>query len=374
MGRVRKTKRPRKHHSLGKALAGCGTTPQSRNVRFEHKLRAVDSGLPAQEHTDLVVHDGCGSTPPKSKAVTQLESLEDSVLPSSLELRAMDSGLPAQEITDLVVDDGCGSTPPKSKAATQLEFKEDSVLPSSLELRAAEYANKFLAKHDMQERKNSGDVVLIPSPRYIVDLNDAIQCKKHFKERKNEMKCLLYGLYNILGSDVVITTQQMHAQRLLMDTVQWLPYRQRELFEFVISNKKVNKKGVTKFPNSIEMRNHIKLYSNGDSKGNWTTNLLQECLVRFTNLRLRNLTPRKNYPVKKEVILKLMESYPLLMILLQFTKHETQQAHWLVFKNNNVYDSLLSESYSADNFIYFEFISKVYTVEYNPQIRSVHTK
>ena len=109
MGRVRKTKRPRKHHSLGKALAGCGTTPQSRNVRFEHKLRAVDSGLPAQEHTDLVVDDGCGSTPPKSKAVTQLESLEDSVLPSSLELRAMDSGLPAQELTDLVVDDGCGS-------------------------------------------------------------------------------------------------------------------------------------------------------------------------------------------------------------------------------------------------------------------------
>ena len=87
MGRVRKTKRPRKHHSLGKELAGCGTTPQPRNVPCEHKL-AVDSGLPAQEHTDVVVNDECGSTPPKSKAASQLESLEDRVLSSSLELKA----------------------------------------------------------------------------------------------------------------------------------------------------------------------------------------------------------------------------------------------------------------------------------------------
>ena len=247
MGRVRKTKRPRKHHSLGKELAGCGTTPQPRNVSSEHKL-AVDSGLPAQAHTDLVVADGWGSTPPKSKAVTQLESLENSVLPSSLELRAVDSGLsaqehtdlvvndecgpppkskaaslktkrprkhhslgkelagcgttpqprnvssehklavdsglPAQEHTDLVVNDECGSTPPKSKAVTQLESLEDSVLSSSVELKAKELARKILLQVDAVDKTiKCGDIHRKP-PRKFIDLDNAILSKLHFQERK----------------------------------------------------------------------------------------------------------------------------------------------------------------------------------------------
>ena len=90
--------------------------------------------------------------------------------------------------------------------------------------------------------------------------------------------------------------------------------------------------------------------------------------MRFTNLRLKTLTPRKDYPVKEDVVQKLMVSHPIILALLEFTKHGTQQAHWVVFKNSFVHDSLLSNTYPADEFIYFEHISKMYILEYNPQV------
>ena len=314
MGRVRKTKRPRKHHSLGKELAGCGTTLQPRNVPSGHML-AVDSGLPAQEHTDLVVNDECGSTPPKSKAASQLESLED------------------------------------------------SVLSSSVELKAKELARKILLQVDAVDKTiNCGDIHRKP-PRKFIDLDNAILSKLHFQERKNELKCLLFAFYNAVGSDAIITANEIHAQR-----VQWRPYREKELTNYIISNMKINNKGMCKFPCAKDLHNYLRALSNGDKSGGWTTNLLQECLVRFTNLRLKTLTPRKDYPVKEDVVQKLMVSHPIILALLEFTKHGTQQAHWVVFKNSFVHDSLLSNTYPADEFIYFEHISKMYILEYNPQV------
>ena len=99
--------------------------------------------------------------------------------------------------------------PPQSNAAFQCESVGESGLPSSLELNTTvAYVNKIIDKNVIENGALSRG-------RIIVDLESVLSTKKHFKERKKEMKCLLYGLYNMVYSDEVITVNHMYVQRCL---------------------------------------------------------------------------------------------------------------------------------------------------------------
>jgi hypothetical protein len=234
-------------------------------------------------------------------------------------------------------NDGCvESTVSLDSSSMESKLTHDSTpsgevtdsAPSSQQL-ALQYLTKFIPAIKPVHR----NTIIYVLPTLIADADPLV----FFKQHKKQQLCALYAVWNYLGRNDIITLDDCITQLELMHHYQYLKDRVKRLSAFI--SEKISEKPKKKVT-QLQMADYMKTQMLGNYSGNFSMNVMAECLSSVSNLQYKRLNKkRKEDYLTPQFFGKLLnENKSGVIVIFAYKKFGIEQMHVITIKNDTVYD------------------------------------